>query len=280
MKPRKLGASSMSWPTSVSSQVTPFGRQIRCVHDRPRGTVTRVHPRHKDLLTAIQRAGGPRRQGHEHNDSYGSSGHPFYRVAVPVRRAIARAWLADDRTRPVAEILAVVESLFAGESHEEKTLAAMLLGAHTAARSQTGPADVDRWLDHLNGWAEVDTLCYSVYTDQNLLDDWTMWESRLRRMAHAPDPSRRRAAIVLLTRPVHTSGDNRLRDLATDIIDLRHHDRDPFITKAVSWLLRSMVTRHRDAVVRYLAANEATLPAIALRETRTKLATGTKRGHA
>ena len=39
-----------------------------------------------------------------------------------------------------------------------------------------------------------------------------------------------------------------------------------------------MVTRHADAVARYLEANAATLPAIAVRETRTKLATGTKSG--
>jgi 3-methyladenine DNA glycosylase AlkD len=231
-------------------------------------------------LAAIQRAGEPRQQGNEHNDSYGSSGHPYYRVPVPVRRAIARTWLAGDRARPVNEILNVVESLFAGESHEEKTLAALLLSYHGAARRRTGPADVDRWLDHLNGWAEVDTLCYGVYAAQELLDGWAMWESHLRRLSHAPDPNRRRAAIVLLTRPVHASDDERLRDLATDIVDLQRSDRDPFIAKAVCWLLRSMITHHRDAVTRYLAANEATLPAIAVRETRTKLETGTKRGRA
>jgi 3-methyladenine DNA glycosylase AlkD len=239
-----------------------------------------VHPRHADLLAAIQRTGGPRRQGNDHNDSYGSSGHPFYRVPVPVRREIARTWLAGDRTRPTAEILAVTESLFAGDSHEEKTLAALLLGYHRATRNRTGPADVERWLDHLNGWAEIDTLCYGIYTAPELLAGWADWENLLRRLSHAPDPNRRRAALVLLTKPIHACDDERLRELAVEIVDRQHGDRNPLVTKAVSWLLRSMVTHHRDAVAGYLAANEATLAAIVVRETRTKLATGTKRGRA
>jgi hypothetical protein len=44
----------------------------------------------------------------------------------------------------------------------------------------------------------------------------------------------------------------------------------------VSWLLRNMIAQHRDAVVRYLEANRAALPAIAVREVSTKLNTGRK----
>lgn len=55
-------------------------------------------------------------------------------------------------------------------------------------------------------------------------------------------------------------------------------ERPILITKAVSWLLRSMALRHGTAVAAYLDANAASLPAIAVRETRTKLATGTKTG--
>lgn len=237
-----------------------------------------MHPSHADLLAAIQRAGGPRRQGNDHNDSYGSSGHPSYRVPVPVRRQIAKSWLAGDRTRPATEIIAVIDSLFAGESHEEKTLAALLLGYHRAARDQTGPADVDRWLGHLHGWAEIDTLCHGVYTAPELLAGWADWHDLLQRLSQAPEPHRRRAAIVLLTTPVQVCDDQRLRDLAVDTVDRLHDERDPLITKAISWLLRSMVTHHRSTVANYLAARESTLAAIVVRETRTKLDTGTKRG--
>lgn len=199
-------------------------------------------------------------------------------MRVPVRREIAKNWLARNKTMPATDFLAVVRSLFEGESHEEKTLAALLLGYHPSARRHVGPQDVDGWLEHLNGWAEIDTLCQNVFSADELLTSWPAWESLIRRLANAPDRGRRRAALVLLTRPVHMSDDTRLRDLAIDTIDLLRAERDPLITKAVSWLLRSMVTHHRDTTASYLQANEAALPTVAVRETRTKLTTGTKRG--
>jgi 3-methyladenine DNA glycosylase AlkD len=55
-------------------------------------------------------------------------------------------------------------------------------------------------------------------------------------------------------------------------------ERDILITKAVSWLLRSMSARHGPAVAAYLDASAASLPAVVVRETWTKLRTGTKSG--
>jgi hypothetical protein len=46
----------------------------------------------------------------------------------------------------------------------------------------------------------------------------------------------------------------------------------------VSWVLRNLIAQHRDAVVRYLEANRAVLPAISVREVSTKLSTGRKSG--
>ena len=89
---------------------------------------------------------------------------------------------------------------------------------------------------------------------------------------------KRRAALVLLVTPTRTSDDPRFADLAFAVVTRLAPERDILITKAVSWLLRSLVTRHRDTVIAYLDANADSLPAIAIRETRTKLKTGTKSG--
>jgi 3-methyladenine DNA glycosylase AlkD len=77
---------------------------------------------------------------------------------------------------------------------------------------------------------------------------------------------------------VRYSGEVRLSDLAFAVVERLKGERPILITKAVSWLLRSMAPRHGLAVAAYLEANAATLPAVAVRETRTKLATGTKSG--
>ena len=233
------------------------------------------HPEHAALLAELRRAGGPA-SSEPGNDSYGSSGHVYYLVPVPARRAIARSWISRHRSAPAADVLALIESLLHGESHEEKTLGEILLAYHREARRLAGWRHIERWLDQLSGWAEVDGLCQSTFSAEELLADWVKWRALIRRLARDAAVHKRRAALVLLTGPVHRSSDPRLAELAFEIMGRLQAERDILITKAISWLLRCLVTQHRAAVVRYLEANEATLPRVAIRETRAKLETGRK----
>jgi 3-methyladenine DNA glycosylase AlkD len=189
-----------------------------------------------------------------------------------------RRWLKAHKAWTPAQVLEVVDSLLDGESHEEKTLGALMVGYHVAARRAARPADIDRWLGKVNGWAEVDSLCQNVFAAEEMMADWPAWDAFLRRLARDANINKRRAALVLLTGPVHYSDDPRFHDLAVETIDLLKPEAPILITKAVSWLLRSMVDKRADDVARYLDRNEATLPKIAVRETRTKLRTGTKSG--
>jgi 3-methyladenine DNA glycosylase AlkD len=210
-------------------------------------------------------------------DSYTTGDRPFYRVSVPDRRRLAKAWLAT--TRPSAErVVEVATALLAGTTHEEKTLGPMLLQYHAAARRSVRPEQVEAWLAQLAGWAEVDGLCQSVFTADDLLARWPAWKAAILRMARSTHVSQRRGAVVLLTKPVAKHDDERLEQLAYAVIDRVITDRDPLITKAVSWLLRSLTKQHADSVETYLQANEQRLAPIALREARTMLRTGTKRG--
>jgi hypothetical protein len=238
-----------------------------------------MHPEHTVLLEQVRAIGGPdRRDGPTENDSYGGSGRPFYRVSVPDRRAICRRWLALHKGASPSELLPVVESLLEGDSHEERTLAPMIIAGSPPLRRTVRPADLDRWRGMLNGWAEIDSMCQNLFSADDLLADWSAWEALLTGLSRDVDSNKRRASLVLLTGPVHYSGDVRFRDVAFANIETLKSHRPILLTKAVSWLLRSMVTRHRVAVVRSLDENEATLPKIAVRETRTKLRTGTKSG--
>ena len=238
-----------------------------------------MHPDHEALLAEVRRLGEPQRPGETgQNDSYGGSGRPYYLVSVPDRRAMARAWVAAHRKAPAAEAMAVVESLLNGVSHEEKTLATLILRYSAVARGAVGPADVDRWLGKLNGWAEVDSLCQNLFAADDMIADWPAWKRLIEQLSMSADINKRRASLVLLTGPVHYVDDQRFSDLAFAMIERLKAERPILITKAVSWLLRALVDRHGPAVAAYLDANAASLPAIAVRETRTKLATGTKSG--
>jgi 3-methyladenine DNA glycosylase AlkD len=234
---------------------------------------------HAALLAELRKAARPIRHDlPPQNDSYGGSGRPYYNVSVPDRRGIIRRWQAANKSISPEAFLAVVDSLTKGEFHEEKTLAGMLVAANRKARRAMTTGDLDRWLGRLHGWAEVDTWCQNLFTADDMLADWPAWNRLIDRLSTDENINKRRAALVLLNGPVHYSPDPRFSDLAFTVLERLQAERPILITKAVSWLLRSLITRHRDAVVAYLAANEATLPKIALRETRTKLKTGTKSG--
>ena len=174
-----------------------------------------AHPDHAELLGELRRAGDPPSR-EPRNDSYGSSGHLYYFVRVPVRRAIARAWLARHRSTPAADVFALVESLFQGESHEEKTLAAILLAYHRGARGLAGPKHIERWLDQLSGWAEVDGLCQSTFSAEEVLGDWVKWRALIRRLArhasvHSAGPRSCCSPVPCSTRRIHGSPSSRSR---------------------------------------------------------------------
>ena len=237
----------------------------------------RLNAEHKSLLAEIKARARPGNRDKPGNDSYHGSEHPFYFVSVPDRRAIAKRWLAEHKGTLVKEVRQTIESLFDGQSHEEKTLACLLLAMSAPVRASVKPKDIERWLNKLNGWAEVDSLCQNVFADE-LAADWPNWRKLIGRLSKSKNINRRRASLVLLTRPVHAFKDARFRDEAFEIIERLQAERDILITKAVSWLLRSLTTHHASAVTRFLRENAETLPKIAIRETTTKLRTGTKSG--
>jgi 3-methyladenine DNA glycosylase AlkD len=240
-------------------------------------TALDIPAEHAALLGQLRAAARPYRGGVQ-NDSYSGSGRPFLNVSAPERRRIIAAWLRAKRGAADGERIAMADRLFEGETHEEKTLGALLLGASAAARRAATPAMVDAWLGQLNGWAEVDTLCASVFGAADLAADWPAWRGLIEQLSVDANINKRRAALVLLVTPTRTSDDPRFADLGFATIERLKGERDILITKAVSWLLRSMAARHRGAVAAYLEAEAASLPAIAVRETRTKLRTGTKSG--
>jgi len=85
---------------------------------------------------------------------------------------VAKAWLKENRDIPDGEFLALLDCLFHGKSYEEKVLASILLGCTRAQRSAIGPKQLNARLDHLVGWAEIDSLCASSFTADEMLPDW------------------------------------------------------------------------------------------------------------
>ncbi|MCR5875600.1 DNA alkylation repair protein [Phenylobacterium sp. J426] len=231
---------------------------------------------HLRLIGAIEAAADPSRR--PPSGYFGQGDHPLYGLSVPAKREIARRWVRTHDEVSPERVLALVDSLMGGASYEEKTLGPLILGCHAKARADVTPSHVDRWLGGLQGWAEVDHLCQGLFSADQLLATWVAWEPALAAWSRDGAISRRRASLVLLTGPTRASPDPRLKARAFANIDTLAAERDPLITKAVSWLLRSMTRHHAADVEAYVAANAERLPAVAVREVRTKLATGAKSG--
>ena len=109
-----------------------------------------------------------------------------------------------------------------------------------------------------------------------MLDDWNEWVRFIRKLSRDKNINKRRAALVFLTAPLRYSEDKRLAALGFEVIEKLKSERHIMITKAVSWLLRSMVRHHERAVATYIRENRHSLPAIAVRETTRKITTGRK----
>lgn len=230
---------------------------------------------HQELLSQIQSHAG-KGTTHTAGDSYLSSGHEYYSIAVPLKRTIVKEWVRSHKDISVTEFVSLLDSLFAGKSYEEKTIAGLLLGYVPKLRKIIDPTKLDEWLEGLQGWAEIDTLCQSNFTAEELLSTWHVWEELLKRFVVSQHVAKKRASLVLLTGPVSHTDNKKLAQLAFENIAKLQTEKDILITKAISWLLRSLVKYHKEEVVHFMDENQQTLPKIALRETKNKLRTGKK----
>jgi len=234
-----------------------------------------MNSEHKILLSRLVEL-PKKKESKQFSADYTGSDRKAYYISSPDMRALVKDWLKDTAHLSARHVFDVVESLMAGVSHEEKKMAAYVLGYRRDARAVTGIGHLDHWLDDLTGWAEVDTLCQNVFTSKELLQDWDAWGPFLRKLVREPRTEKRRASLVFLVGPVRKCDDVRLHEMAFANIELLKGENDILITKAISWLLRSMVGSNRQGVIDYLESTHETLPKIAVRETRALLTRGKK----
>ncbi len=211
-------------------------------------------------------------------DPYTGTHKPSYALKAANYGQIARAWLKHHPDLTRSEYEALLDSLSRGSTYNEFVFIGLLLRHLPDFRRTLAPQCLDNWLGYAQGWAEVDTLCQSVFSADEMLARWQEWKRLLVALRASPNVHKRRASLVLLTRPVRERPDARLARLAFANIAALERDKDVLITKAVSWLLRNLSKHHRADVEDYVREHAATLPRIAVREVRHKLDAGVKSG--
>lgn len=209
-------------------------------------------------------------------EDYSGSPDPSLYIPSPTLRRIVAGFYKKYEDIAFSDFVHLLDYLYEGKYATEKYSASFLLGKFHKHRKRLNPKKLDVWLNYLKGWAQIDSLCQSTFSAEDMELQWPKWLKLIRRFSIEKNISKRRASLVLLTGPVRTSNDIKFRDLAFENIEKLKSEKDILITKAISWLLREMVKNHRAEVSEYLKRNKDSLPKIALRETLRKLTTGRK----
>jgi 3-methyladenine DNA glycosylase AlkD len=197
-------------------------------------------------------------------------------ATTPQLREIAKAWAKSHHDLPAQQVQLVITGLIHHPSAIKKTLGGILLGYLHSQRRQLSPVLYEDWLEHTEGWAAVDAICYNNFSAAEILDNFSQWKTVITRLSKSDNLNKCRGAIVLLTKPVRQSADRRLMDLSFQLIDRLRAEKSILISKAVSWLLRQLTEHHSAAVAEYLRTHKNNLPAIVFRETSHKLHYGIK----
>lgn len=232
---------------------------------------------HTKLLALIKENSGEGTQ-HTELDAYLGNSNFRYPINIPTLRKLTKAWALEHKDISAEALAGLIGSLVRGESSTEKIVGGLLLDYMPAQRKQLMPALYEDWLDHVEGWSEIDSLCQGHFTPSEMLEQWPAWKKTIVKLSKSKDIGKRRASMVLLITPALNSGDERFSELSLELIERTKHEKDILITKAISWLVRCMVKHQRNVLVEYLEANKDTLPKIAVREVMAKLETGKKTG--
>jgi len=237
--------------------------------------ITNKH--HTDFLKELEKhAGQGTKYQAERDKSYIGSSKFSYNIKTPIKKQIVKNWIKKHPRISISEYVELLNSLYSGESHDERSIAGKLLKFLPRLRRQVDPILLKKWLNNAEGWAEVDSICQSNFSAEEILSNWDVWRKMITDFSTDKNIHKRRASLVLLTSPVRQSIDSRLAKLAFEDIERLKGEKDILITKAISWLLRDLIKNHKGDVKSYLDRNKNSLPKIAVRETTRKLLTGRK----
>lgn len=230
---------------------------------------------HKELISEFVRYDS-KKKGHFNLSTYLGTQNKLYHLNSAQEKQIAKDFLSRHTAITKEQFLDLLNELYAGESFNERTFGTKLLAYKKSFKGLFTPQRVYGWLGGLSGWCEVDSLCQSTFTAQDLLGDWGEWCKMLTKMSCDKNISRRRASLVLLCKSVRGSSDQRLGDVAFANLDRLKGEKDILISKAVSWLLRDLIKHHRLRVKDFIAKNRDVLPKFVVREVENKLKFGKK----
>jgi len=230
---------------------------------------------HAELRAEIRRLADP--EYREGSLTVAPTAQRVYGIRTPENRRLAHSWHRAHRDTASRDVLELVESLWNAESRDERMLGLEILRLHPDIVRDLDRQRLDRWRRDIDNWGVCDFLGGGV------LGPWAEADpagrlSYLEDLTGDPRLYSRRLSLVAgvhLNRDGDAFGAWTLRQ-----VDRLIDERDPMITKAVSWVLRQMTRHQAPEVAAYLESRGDRLAALPRREVRNKLETGRKNGRA
>ena len=162
---------------------------------------------HHQILQQIKKNSG-KGTAHTFLDSYLGNTHFRYPISAPVLRRIAKDWMNDHRDLSAGDFASLLTDLVESSSSTEKFMAGILLDYATPDQRKFKPALFDRWLNHLEGWAEIDAVCTGRYSATEVVSQWNKWKPLLIKFSKSKNINKRRASIVFFCSPLSKVEDN------------------------------------------------------------------------
>jgi 3-methyladenine DNA glycosylase AlkD len=116
-------------------------------------------------------------------ERYIGTNKTLFAIGADTQRKIIKEWAKKHPGLTQSEYSELLSSLYQGDSVNEISLAGELLASFPKLRKNVEPKHFDAWLNRAQGWAEVDSICQSKFTAEELLSDWKEWKSLLTRLA-------------------------------------------------------------------------------------------------
>ncbi len=198
---------------------------------------------------------------------YLKSPFQFYGVSVPKIRRIAKDFRAGNRKISKGTLWGLCRTLWAGDFHEERALAIVLLDEYCALLDYSDMPLLEEMLRQSVNWDQVDEI--SVHLVGAVLERDERVLEYLRKWSRDESFWMRRASLLsqlLLFR--RGKGDRALfYAFAREMME----EKGFFIRKAIGWVLRDISRRDPEEVFRFVAENRPRMSGVTLREATRRL---------
>lgn len=223
---------------------------------------------HKEILDLIKKKTGQNAPLYDKNrESYGGYTDPEYGLSKSEKRKVIKEWKQKRKNDiTVKQLVALVDSLLKGESDDEKVMAGIVLENFPEMRRKMNPKKIKGWLERLEGWKQIDSLCQSTFSHEDLFENWSEWKKTIKDLSVSEDKIQNRAAAVLLTKPVRDVRKEKVKKLSLEVVDNLKEKEDKLVVKALSWLLREMIKNYEAEVRNFIDDNANLLPSVVYRE--------------